>query len=92
MSPETTSTTPADRTTELINRLLKLPEQVRLDLGQLLLDSVREGFTSLDEAAKRDQELIRSRLDQLVKGEVELLDPEQVFAAIKQRLAEVRKK
>lgn len=50
MSTETTTTTTADRSAELVNRLLKLPEQVRPDLGQLLLDSVREGFTSLEEA------------------------------------------
>jgi Putative addiction module component len=82
----------ADRSIELIDRLLKLPEQVRIDLAHLLLDSVREGFTSLKEVEQCDKELIRSRLDQLVKGEVQLLDAEEMFARMRQRVAEVRKK
>lgn len=86
------ATTPSDRSTALIDHLLKLPEEVRSDLGQLLLDSVRDGFTSRAEAADRDQRLIRERLEQLVSGKVELLDAEQVFANIEARLAEVRKK
>jgi hypothetical protein len=95
MGTETTPNGPtaatADRSTELVNKLLKLPEQTRLDLAHLLLDSVREGFTSLEEAEKRDRELIRSRIDQLVKGEVKLLDPEEMFAEMRRRVAEVRK-
>jgi hypothetical protein len=94
MSAETTpnATATADRSVELVNRLLKLPEQTRLDLAHLLLDSVREGFTSLEEVEKRDKEMIRSRLDQLTSGKVELLDPETVFAEMRRRVAEARKK
>jgi hypothetical protein len=94
MSTETTpagATAAPDRSAELVNRLLKLPEQVRLDLGRLLLDSVREGFTSLEEAEKRDKDLIRQRVEELVSGKAELLDPEQVFAAMRKRVEEVRK-
>ena len=40
-----------------MNRLLKLPDEVKLDLAHLLLDSVRQGFTSLAEAEQRDKEL-----------------------------------
>jgi len=90
MSTETTAA--VDRSTELVNRLLKLPEQTRLDLANLLLDSVRKGFTSLEEAANSDKALIRSRLEELVSGKVELLDPEDVFAEMRRRVAEVRKK
>ena len=53
MSTETTAA--VDRSTELVNRLLKLPEQTRLDLANLLLDRVRKGFTSLEEAANSDK-------------------------------------
>lgn len=85
-----TPTPTADRAADLVDRLLKLPEQDRLDLAELLQDSVRRGFTSLAEAQQKDKELIRSRLDQLVKGEVELVEPEAVFAAMRKRVAEVR--
>ena len=68
------ATATADRSTELVNKLLKLPEQTRLDLANLLLDSVRQGFTSLAEAEKRDKEMIRSRLQELVSGKAELID------------------
>jgi hypothetical protein len=88
MSTETkpVSATPtADRSVELVNKLLKLPEQTRIDLAQLLLDSVRQGFTSLEEAEKRDKDLIKSRIDQLVKGEVQLLDANEVVTNLKRR-------
>jgi len=83
MSTETTAA--VDRSTELVNRLLKLPEQTRLDLANLLLDSVRKGFTSLEEAANGDKALIRSRLEELVSGKVELLDAKEVVAKLKSR-------
>jgi predicted ATPase len=93
MSTETPAAPPAaDRSTELVDRLLKLPAETRLDLANLLLDSVRQGFTSLAEAEKRDREMIRSRIDQLVKGEVELLDADEVFRRIDARLAGLRNK
>jgi len=90
MSTETTTTVPpapapADRSEELVNRLLKLPEQTKLDLAALLLDSVREGFTSLAESEKRDTDLIRSRLEELMSGKVELLDANEVVAKLKAR-------
>ena len=82
----------ADRSTELVNRLLKLPDEVKLDLARLLMDSVREGLTSLEESEKKQKELIRSRLDELTSGKVELLDAEDVLAHIRQRLEVERKK
>lgn len=81
----------ADRSAELVDRLLRLPDDVKLDLARLLTDSVREGFTSLAEGEKKQKELIRSRLEQLVSGEVEVLDSQQVLANMQARLAEVRK-
>ena len=85
MSTETAPNAATDRSTDLVNKLLRLPEQTKLDLAHLLLDSVREGFTSLEEAEKRDKELIHSRLDQLVKGEVQLLDANEVVANLVRR-------
>ncbi|WP_439630743.1 addiction module protein [Gemmata sp.] len=93
-----TETTPsgapvtADRSTELVNRLLKLPEETRLDLAHLLLDSVKRGFTSLEEAEARDKQLVRSRLDELTSGKAKLIDPEDMFAEMRRRAEEVRKK
>jgi hypothetical protein len=90
VSTETTPNGPAtaDRSVDLVNRLLKLPEQTRIDLANLLLDSVREGFTSLEEAEKRDKELIRSRVEQVVKGEVPLLDWRESLDQIEKRFRE----
>jgi len=88
MSTETTAT--VDRSTELVNRLLKLPEQTRLDLANLLLDSVRKGFTSLEEAANSDKALIRSRLEELVSGKVKLIDAKDFLADLEGRVAEVK--
>ena len=85
-----TQAAPAARD-ELAKCLLALPPDDRLYFAKLLTDSVRDGFTSLEEAAARDKQLIRSRLEQLVSGEVELLDAEQVFANIEAQLAEVRR-
>ena len=90
--PSPAAAGPLQPSPELVNALLKWPEQLRIGLGRLLLDSVKEGFTSLEEAEQRDRDLIRTRVEQVVRGEVELLEPEQVFAAIRQRLGEVRKK
>ena len=77
----------ADRSTELVNRLLKLPDEVKLDLARLLTDSVREGFTTLDESEKKQKELIRSRLDELTSGKAELIDAREMVAELKRRYA-----
>jgi hypothetical protein len=78
----------ADRSTELVNKLLKLPEQTRLDLANLLLDSVRQGFTSLAEAEKRDKEMIRSRLQELVSGKAELIDAKDFLDELEGRICQ----
>ena len=87
----TATAAPVQPSPELVNGLLKWPEQLRLNLARLLFDSVKEGFTSLEEAEQRDKDLIHSRIEQLVSGKVELLDPEEMFAAIRQAVAEVRR-
>jgi hypothetical protein len=82
--------TPAttDRSTELVNKLLKLPDEVKLDLARLLMDSVREGFTSLEEGEKKQKELIHSRVEQLVSGQVETRDWRESLADIEKRFRE----
>ena len=87
-TPPAAAPAAADRSTELVNRLLKLPDEVKLDLARLLADSVREGFTSLEESEKKQKELIRSRLDQLVSGKVELLDADDVVAELERQFKE----
>jgi hypothetical protein len=90
MSTETTpnGATATDSSADLVDRLLKLPEQVRLDLAHLLLDSVREGFTSLEEAEKRDKELIRKRIEEVVRGEVPLLDWREALDQVEKKFRE----
>jgi hypothetical protein len=91
MSTETTptgTTAAGDRSAELVNRLLRLPQEVKLDLANLLLDSVREGFTSLEEAEKRDKEMIRMRVEEVVSGKAELLDWRESLARIEQKFRE----
>ena len=74
----------------LANALLKWPEKDRVALALLLQDSVKEGFTSLDQARTNNKELIRSRLADLVSGKAKLLDSEEVFQAMEKRVAEIR--
>ena len=86
-TPPAATPATADRSTELVNRLLKLPDEVKLDLARLLTDSVREGFTTLDESEKKQKELIRSRLDELTSGKAELIDAREMVAELKRRYA-----
>ena len=78
MSTETTNgaavAAPAGPTPELVNALLKWPADDRQALARLLADSVRDGFTSLEEAERRDREMIRRRIDDVVSGTAVLLD------------------
>jgi hypothetical protein len=89
MNTETRPTAaPLQPSPELVNALLKWPEQLRLSLGKLLLDSVKEGFTSLEEAEQRDRELIRTRVEQVVRGEVQLLDWRESLDRIERQFRE----
>lgn len=90
MSTETPATTavptlPIVPGVALINALLCWPEPDRLALAQLLLDSVKENFASLEQVHANDKELIRSRLADLVSGKVELLDVDDVMADLERR-------
>ena len=66
-----TATTETDLPQDLLDRAMQLPTVGREKLGQILLQSVVDG-------AARD--LIRSRISQLVSGEVQLLDADDVVA------------
>jgi hypothetical protein len=65
-------TTDTDLPQDLLDRAMQLPSTGREKLGQLLLHSVADSISA--------RELIRSRIAQLVGGEVELLDAEEVAA------------
>jgi hypothetical protein len=87
---EPTAAAPADRSTDLVNRLLKLPDEVKLDLARLLTDSVREGFTSLADGEKKQKELIRSRLEAFDRGELKATDWRESLARVEQQVRESR--
>lgn len=87
MSAETTAngtaTGPASRfppSRELVAALLKWPANDKEELARLLVDSVREGFTTLEEAERWGKDLIRRRIEDVVSGRVPLLDIEDVLA------------
>ena len=87
-TPPAATPATADRSTELVNRLLKLPDEVKLALARLLTDSVREGFTTLDESEKKQTELIRSRLAAYDRGEMKATDWRESLARVEQQVRE----
>lgn len=78
----TASAAPVQPSPELVNGLLKWPEQLRLDLARLLLDSVKEGFTSLEEVEQRDRETIRGRIEAYERGEATATDWREALARV----------
>lgn len=66
---------------DLIDRAMQLPPAGREKLGHLLLDSV----PAPGETTSATRELIRERIGQLVRGEVELLDADDVVADLERR-------
>jgi hypothetical protein len=80
--------TDTDTSVELVNRLLRLPDTTKADLAHLLLDSVKEGFTSLEEAESRDKTELRRRLDAVDEGPK--YDAFEVVAEMRKMLAERR--
>ena len=95
MSTEMT-TTPAAPPLQLrpspavVNALLKWSADDRRELAHLLLDSVRDGFTSLEEAEQTDKDVIRARIAELDSGTAKLIDSDEVFRRIDAKLAELR--
>lgn len=89
MSAETKPNGPATAalqpSPEVVNALLKWPEQLRLDLARLLTDSVSEGFTSLEEVEQRDKELIRSRIEAYERGETKASDWREALARVEEQ-------
>lgn len=87
MSAETTpAVAPLRKSPALVNGLLKWPEDDRLALAKLLQDSVKEGFTSLEEAEERDRDLIRSRIEAYERGEMPASDWRESLAQVKAEL------
>ena len=66
----------------VVNALLKWTAEDRERLAELLLDSVREGFTSLEEAEQRDKDLIRERIEAYERGEVKANDAHEALDRI----------
>lgn len=87
MATETTAngtpTAAADRfrpSRELVAALLKWSADDKEELAQLLVDSVREGFTTLEEAEEWGKNLLRRRIEDVVSGKAVLLDIDDVLA------------
>lgn len=78
----------ADISAAGVNKLLALPEHERFHLGKLLLDSVRENFTSLEEVERQDREEIHRRIRALENGEMKLLDWRESLDRIESELRE----
>lgn len=73
--------TETDLPRDLIDRAMQLPAAGREKLGRLLLDSVPASETTADTT----RDLIRERIGQLVRGEVELLDADDVVMDLERR-------
>ena len=74
MSTDTTTSLTLRPSPAVVNALLKWTAEDRASLAQLLFDSVREGFTSLEEVEERDRDMIRSRIEAYDRGEVKATD------------------
>jgi hypothetical protein len=86
MSAETTTPPLSLRPSPaVVNALLKWSAEDRQELAWLLLDSVRDGFTSVEEAAQFQKDELRRRIDDVVNGRVKLLDAEEVLADLERR-------
>lgn len=76
---------------EVIDAILKWSVEDRRDLATLLADSIRNEFTSLEEAQQSQKELIHDRIAELVNG-AETHDISELFAALDRGVAEARKR
>ena len=75
----------------VVNALLKWSADDRRELAHLLLDSVREGFASLDEVEHKDKDVIRDRIAELDSGNATLVETDEVFRRMDAKLAEIRR-
>jgi putative addiction module component (TIGR02574 family) len=74
----------ADTLSELKERAARLPEQERAELAMSLIESLDGGPDDGVEDAWRQE--IERRVQQLERGEVELVPAEEVFARARRRL------
>lgn len=89
MTPPATEPLAPDQPTvtpEFIDRLLALPDRDREALGHLLIDSVREGFTSLGDIERRDRDELRRRIESVERGEAILTDWREALARVERQL------
>ena len=85
-----TSNTVADESLDMVNRLLRLPNETKEDLARLLLDSVQDEFSSLAEGQQKQSDELKRRIDNWQSGKTEPLDGDRVMADMKQMLVEYR--
>ena len=77
----TTGTLTLEPTSEVVDSLLKWPKELRLDLAELLVDSVEEGGVSTT-GRSADRELIAARIEAYERGEIVASDWKESLARI----------
>jgi hypothetical protein len=77
---------------EAINYVMTLPEEVRTDLGNFLLDSAVEGFEAIEETpAQRWKKEIARRIEEAVAHPERMIPAEQVFERLRKHLEQLRR-
>jgi putative addiction module component (TIGR02574 family) len=74
-----------DKTQAIVEQALKLSPTERADVAEQLLASLDEALDS--DVEKAWQEEIQRRLQQVERGEVELMDSDTVMAELRKKLA-----
>jgi len=74
-----------DKTQAIVEQALKLSPTERADVAEQLLASLDEALDS--DVEKAWQEEIQRRLQQVERGEVELIDSDTVMAELRKKLA-----
>jgi len=77
---------------EVLHYLLGLPEEVRVGLGNFMLDSTVDGFDGSPETSARLwRETLQRRLEEAENRPERMLSSDEVFARIERRLAQMRR-
>jgi putative addiction module component (TIGR02574 family) len=76
---------------KLVEELLSLSVQDRLDVRAAIDDSLDTGYGGWDSLSDEWRAEIERRVDELDNGTVQTIPAEVVFARLKQRLADMRR-